>query len=149
MRLLLRRSVGTHQFMPWRIEYALWARFEITDSERMLIRKYNLEGTYLTIEGSWRDYRKALLIAIVPTVLITLFVGSSPQFSFIFIILFSTVSYLALTWLIYEQLRDAIKILDILNDRDFKSRSAILHIRRERVTLGYAVAFKNLITVMQ
>src|SRR3954470_8970302 len=63
MRLLLRRSVQEHKLLRWRTEFVLWARFELTDEERMLVRKYDMEKGYLTIEGSWRDLRRAGLYA--------------------------------------------------------------------------------------
>src|SRR3954464_1138307 len=110
------------------------ASFELTDEERMLVRKYDMEKGYLTIEGSWRDFRRALLYAFLPALIIAYILGAG--FARYFFVLF--VSYAIITWVIFEQIRDAIKIGDILNGREFKHRSAILMIRRERRITGYA-----------
>lgn len=47
------------------------------------------------------------------------------------------------TWLLYEQLRFAIRISDMLDGREFKHKSLTLMARRERQMIGYAVCFKQ------
>ena len=145
MRLLLRRSVQEHKLLRWRTEFVLWARFELTDEERILVRKYDMEKGYLTIEGSWRDFRRALLYAFLPALIITFILGSG--FARYFLVLF--VSYAIITWVIYEQIREANKILDIINGREFKHRSAILMMRRERRITGYAASFIHLLELLR
>src|SRR4051812_26079040 len=145
MRLLLRRSVQEHKLLRWRTEFILWVRFELTDEERILVRKYAMENGYLTIEGSWRDFRRALLYAFLPALIIAYILGAG--FAQYFLVLFG--SYAIITWIIYEQIRDAIKIGDIVNGREFKHRSAILMMRRERRITGYAAAFIHLLELLK
>jgi len=57
--------------------------------------------------------------------------------------------FVASTWIIYEQLREAIRISDLLTGRNFKSRSVALLMRRERRMVGYAVAFTKLLEAMR
>jgi len=145
MRLLLRRSVQEHKLLRWRTEFVLWARFELTGGERMLVRKYDMEKGYLTIEGSWRDLRRAGLYAFLPALIIASLFGAS--FAWYFLVLFG--SYAIIAWIIYEQIREAIKMADIINGRDFKSRSAMLMMRRERRMIGYAAAFIHLLEMLK
>jgi hypothetical protein len=49
MRLLLRRRVQENKLLRWRTEFVLWARFELNDEERALVRKYDMEKGYLRI----------------------------------------------------------------------------------------------------
>ena len=45
--------------------------------------------------------------------------------------------------LIYEQIRMAIRISDMLDGREFKHKSLTLMARRERQMVGYALVFLN------
>jgi hypothetical protein len=145
MRLLLRRRVQENKLLGKRIEFVLWARFELSDEERALVRKYDMERGYLTIEGSWRDFRRASLYAVLPALVLSYLFGAG--FALYFLVLFG--SYAIIAWIIYEQIREAIKMIDIINGRDFKSRSAILMIRRERRMIGYAAAFIHLLEMLK
>jgi hypothetical protein len=147
MRLLLRRSVRENRLLLNRKEYHLWARFELTEQERDLIRRYDIDEGYLTIEGSREEMRRAMRFAILPTIVAMTFLG--PQFSFFISIPLWFIVFGGITWLIYEQIREAIKVQDILNGRDFKNRSVMFHIRRERRLLGYAVAFKTMLEKLE
>jgi hypothetical protein len=62
--------------------------------------------------------------------------------------LFVTVFSIA-TFLIYEQLRVAIRIDDMLDGREFKNRSLVLMARRERQMIGYAHAFVQFLEKLQ
>jgi hypothetical protein len=53
------------------------------------------------------------------------------------------------TWIIYEQLRIAIRIQDMLDGREFKNKSLVLMARRERQIIGYAHAFVQLLEKLQ
>jgi hypothetical protein len=147
MRLLLKRGVRENKLLLNRIEYVLWAQFELTDAERDLVRNYELDRSYLTIEGSWHEIRRASLYAIVPTLLLNALVVSA--LSFLLFLCVFLLSFIGITWLIYEQIRETIKVVDIINGRTFKNKNAMLQIRRERQMVGYALAFKNLLITMQ
>ena len=72
MRVLLRRRItqptGSIRFM-------LWARFEISDEERALVRRYDVESGYITIEGSRRDFYRAAIIAFFVALVIPVFLA--------------------------------------------------------------------------
>jgi len=53
------------------------------------------------------------------------------------------------TWGIYEQLRLAIRISDMLDGREFKHKSLALMARRERQVIGYGVAFLQFLEKLQ
>ena len=52
-------------------------------------------------------------------------------------------------WLIFEQLRLAIKVADLLNGREFKDKSLVLMARRERAMIGYGYCFVQLLEKMK
>ena len=58
-------------------------------------------------------------------------------------------SFLFATWIIYEQLRLAIRISDMLDGREFKHKSLALMARRERQVIGYGVAFLQFLEKLQ
>ena len=95
--------------------------------------------------GSWRDFRRASLYAVLPALIVAYLFGAS--FSLYLLVLLG--SYAIIAWLIYEQIREAIKMIDIINGRDFKHRSAMLMIRRERRMVGYAAAFIHLLEMLK
>jgi hypothetical protein len=148
MQVLFKRSLNTRTlgaesttFSP--IKYELWVKFAVSQEERRLISLHNLEGTYLTIEQSRRDFYRAALICFFPAAIVGgisingLPIGIS---MFLFFAIWGVG-----TWLLYGQLCEAIKVLDVLEGRKFKDRSFMLFARRERRMIGYAVAFSHLL----
>jgi len=152
MQVLFKRSLNTHTigaesttFSP--VKYVLWVKFAVSPEERRLISQHNLENTYLTIEQSRRDFYRALLFSFFPAAIIAglsmdgIPIGAS-------MLLFFGIWGVG-TWLLYEQLREAIKISDVLEGRKFKHRSFVLFARRERRMIGYAVAFSHLLKELE
>jgi hypothetical protein len=160
MQLLLRRRIlmGTRSS-----KFALWAKFEVADEDLRLIRHYQVSNCYLTIEASRRDFWRAGVISFfIALIGVSLF---SAVFSHVPVMMASPRGMIqqqllipwwvwALimafvfsfgTWLIYEQLRLAIRIEDMLNGRQFKDKSLVLMARRERQMVGYAHAFVALL----
>jgi hypothetical protein len=145
MQLLFKRSLQTGV----RLKFVLWAKFDITEDEMRLINKYKAADAYITIEQSRRDLYRAIIFSFfIATLLASLIMGVTNMgmlgggFYFCGI-------FVAATWIIYEQLREAIKISDLLTGRNFKSRSLALLVRRERRMVGYAVAFTQLLAAMR
>jgi len=155
MQLLLRRRIlqGTTT------KFALWAKFEVTEEEKELLYRHHTLGGYITIEASRRDLWRAAVIsffiALVAGSLLSAMTSTMsatvqtprgmvqqpltiPWFvwGLLFVFVFSTATYL-----IYEQLRLAIRIQDMLGGREFKNKSLVLMARRERRLIGYAHAF--------
>jgi hypothetical protein len=149
MRLLLKRSTQPNRLLPWRTDFVLWARFELTNDERIIIRRFNMEKGYLTIEGSWRDFKNACLFAFFPALLVTFLLVNMINLFFFGLLLALVGSYVLITWLLYEHLREAISMNDIINGRNFKNHSAIFLVRRERRIVGYAVGFKSLLEMLR
>ena len=139
MQLLLRRRIVHRGLYP---KFALWAKFDVNTEEERLIMAYNATGGYITIEASRRDmWRGAVLGFLVSAVLVPLLLAVSrpiptEEIGGIFLVLWGIAG-----WVIYEQLRLAIKISDMLNGREFKHKSLVLMARRERSLIGYGYAF--------
>jgi len=53
MRVLLRRRI-TEPMGQFR--FVLWAKFEVSEEEHALIRRYRVQPGYITIEASRRDF---------------------------------------------------------------------------------------------
>jgi hypothetical protein len=135
----------------------------VSDEERALIRRYQVESGYITIEGSRRDFYRAAGFSFCIALVITIFVAGFSAYiqSFalpgrqmpslpgwaVFLIFLG--SFLFATWVIYEQLRLAIRISDMLNGREFKHKSLALMARRERQVIGYGVAFLQFLEKLQ
>jgi hypothetical protein len=164
MQLLLRRrnieGVPTSKF-------ALWGKFDVSEDELALIRRYRVANCYLTIEASRRDLWRAgvisFFIALVAVGLLSAMASTvsatvqTPRglvqqqltipwwvWVFLFAFVFGIVTYI-----IYEQLRLAIRIQDMLDGREFKNKSLVLMARRERQMVGYAHAFVQLLEKLQ
>jgi len=136
----------------------LWAQFELTSEEGTLMRSRPISEGYLTLEGSKRDFYRSLIFgflgAIITVSLINYLAGLQPanpyprQFAapglstqatfLLFLFIFPL-----FTWLIYEQLREAIKVADLVNGREFKHRSLVLMARRERQILGLSEVLRE------
>jgi hypothetical protein len=160
MQLLLRRRIlmGTRGS-----KFALWAKFEVADEDLRLIRHYQVSNCYLTIEASRRDLWRAgvisFIIAFIVVSILSTVISSVPLMVdtprgrvqqqvlipwWVWALIMAFVFSFA-TWLIYEQLRLAIRIEDLLNGREFKDKSLVLMARRERQMVGYAHAFVALL----
>jgi hypothetical protein len=163
MQLLLRRRI-----LAQTSRFALWGKFDVSEEELRLIRRYMVSSCYVTIEASRRDLWRALVISFfIALVTVSLLsaafsylpttmaqtprgmVGQPLSFPWIvWAILFAIVFSIA-TFLIYEQLRIAIRVQDMLDGREFKNKSLVLMARRERQMVGYAHAFVQLLEKLQ
>jgi hypothetical protein len=165
MQLLLRRRIlqGTPTS-----KFALWAKFDLAPEEQHLIRHYGVSNCYLTIEASRRDLWRAAVISFfialvvvgtlsaalpsLPTTQVQTQRGMVQQYIvipwWVWALLFAFV-FGIVTWVIYEQLRLAIRVQDMLDGREFKNKSLVLMARRERQMIGYAYAFVQLLEKLQ
>jgi hypothetical protein len=165
MQLLLRRRIlmGTPTS-----KFALWAKFDVAPEEQHLISHYGVSNCYLTIEASRRDLWRAAVISFfiafisvgglstafpsLPTTPVQTQRGMVQQYTFVpwwVWLLFMIIVFGIATWTIYEQLRLAIRIQDMLDGREFKNKSLVLMARRERQMIGYAHAFVQLLEKLQ
>jgi hypothetical protein len=149
MQLLFRRSLKTGGINVNRPRFVLWVKFDIDEDEARLIRKYNASDAYLTIEQSRRDFFRAMIFSFFIAAILASIISGATNMGMLGSGLYFLGLFAAATWIIYEQLREAIKISDLLTGRNFKSRSLALLVRRERRMVGYAVAFTNLLAAMR
>jgi hypothetical protein len=161
MQLLLRRRII--EGMPTS-KFALWGKFDVSEDELALIRRYRVANCYLTIEASRRDLWRAGVISFflafisvggLSTVFSSIPVMNAGRIQqqifipwWVWALLFAFV-FGIVTWIIYEQLRIAIRIQDMLDGREFKNKSLVLMARRERQLIGYAHAFVQLLEKLQ
>jgi hypothetical protein len=149
MRLLLKRHTAPNRFYRWRLDFIVWAQFELTAEEKAIARRFDMEKGYLTVEGSGSDLRRAFLFAIVPAAVANAIIIAMFGLTAFLALLALLLCYAGITWLIYEQIREAIKMNDIFDGRYFKNRSAMLMLRRERRIIGYALAFQKLLELLR
>jgi hypothetical protein len=160
MRVLLRRRITE---ATGSIRFALWAKFEVSEEELALIRRYRVAPGYITIEASRRDFYRAAIIAFFAALVIPVFLAyinvyaqtyaprgaQTPGIPGWVIVLSFFAIFAIVMWAIYEQLRIAIRISDMLNGREFKHKSLALMARRERQVIGYGVAFLQFLEKLQ
>ena len=74
MQLLLSRKQSPHWMGG--VQFSLWARFELTEEEDALIKKYQVRNALVTLGNTRRDIRLAALYALpVPFVIYLIFHG--------------------------------------------------------------------------
>jgi hypothetical protein len=149
MQVLFKRSLQTGGIHINRPRFVLWVKFAIDEDEGRLIRKYDAASAYITIEQSRRDFSRAMIFSFFIAAILSSIVTGITHMGMLGESVYFLGVFAVVTWIIYEQLREAIRISDLLNGRDFKSRSLALLVRRERRMVGYAVAFTQLLTAMQ
>lgn len=145
MQLLIQRGQGSSPF--GRPIFHLWARFELTEEEQALIEKYRFRH-FLLIEGNfYRDFmrsvRWALLIAFVALVASSLAVPLGPVF------IISGICFLIATVVIYLQIKEEIRIYELLDGRIFFCRSLVKLALKERLITVLAVIFRHYLEAMK
>ncbi len=145
MQLLLQRRQGKN-WIGLSI-FKLWAKFDLTSEETALIEKYQVQG-YVLSEGNFRrDFLKALLWTI-PIALILIPITIPLMGSFVGPRL-APFLFLLILWLLYNQIREQIKISDMLNGRFFSCRSVIRLAAKEQMITNYAVIFIRFLEAMK
>jgi hypothetical protein len=143
MQLLLRRRIHTPS-INLKSKFILWAKFEVSPEEEQLLTRYKASFGYLTIEQSRHDLWRAFFIALGIAFVVALVLEGVPGRIPLAIAIISVFVTFGLAWyIIYEQLREAIRISDMLAGRTFKDKSLVLMARRERRMVGYAHVFVN------
>src|SRR5438128_2425226 len=118
MQLVIRRYRERKGAYNFRIN----ARMVIDTAETALIEKYNLRKVALTEGNPQRDLLKAFVPAVIISFLLAVLVAvplNSPVAGAILFLLALFVS----TALIYQQIREEVRVDDLLTGRDFKARS--------------------------
>jgi hypothetical protein len=149
MQVLFKRSLRTDGINVNRPKFVLWVKFAVDLDEEILINKYHARNAYITIEQTRRDFSRALIMSFFVAAILASILTGITHMGMLGQLLYFVGIFAASTWIIYEQLREAIRISDLLNGRNFKSRSLALLMRRERRMVGYAVAFTKLLEAMR
>ena len=145
MNLAFRRSQKKTMWGYYRFE--LQARFDLTNDERQLVSKYSVENRILSEGDPLRDLKRAawwaaagaLIVMVIDYVapFVTLYVapfvplGGLRLTGLASTILLGLISFLALTWFIYHQLREEIRIQDMITGRFFNCRSVLRLVEKE------------------
>ena len=133
MQLVMRRH---------RLEKGLWYKFKINarmvlDAEESgLLTKYRLEKVILTPGNVARDLRRAVGIAAVLTIMLYSFRGFGGPLLLAFVVL---------TFLAYHQIREEVRVNDLINGRDFKARSLLSLLQKEHAIRKMSAVFANVV----
>lgn len=147
MQLLLKRSQSAGSV--GRITFDLWARIELSSEERELLTKYRAHNAILSEGDAQRDLTRAakygaglgLLVAILAYPIL----GTGPGMSLSLGIL----AFAVLTYGIYQQIREEIRISDILSGRRFACRSVLALMAKERIVTTMAIEFRHFLEAMK
>jgi hypothetical protein len=144
MQLLLKRS--QKEDVLKRIKFDLWAKFELTAEEQALIDKYQVSNAILDEGSTRRDVMRALKYAAGLGLLALLLMGVmrvslGPGLM--------VLGFAALTYAIYQQIREQIRVSDILTGRTFVCRSVVTLMGKERTLTEMAVVFRRFLEAMK
>jgi hypothetical protein len=123
MQLLLHPS--TTPRLTGNFRYRLWVKFEVTPEERGLIARYAVQRTILWRGRVLRDFARAALWGTIPALIIS--------------------AFLVIVWVIYHQIREEVRVSDVLQGRFFSSPSVRALYDRERVITRAAMIFERLL----
>jgi hypothetical protein len=137
--------------------FKLWAKFECTPEENDLINKYQV-SEWLLSEGKPGELKRAAIKAGILTIILAVAL-------FLISIMFGLISFLQMIvqggiligaiiffvcWsLIYHQIREQIRINDILAGRFFKCRSCLTLIIQEQQLAELGDCFRQLLEAMK
>jgi hypothetical protein len=134
MQLVMRRS---------RLERGLWDKFRInarmvvSDEETGLLDKYKLHNVTITPGDVARDMKKSAGISFLITLALFFTGGMPPVAAFILF---------AGGWLvIYHQIREEVRVKDLLTGRDFQARSFLDLLIKEQRIRKMSALFANVI----
>jgi hypothetical protein len=145
MQLLLHPS--TMPRITGNFRFRLWVKFEVTPEERSLITKYAVNRTILWRGRILRDFVRAVLWGTLPALIISAFIVSDlernawPGLP----IVIPLIVWSGLVYLIYHQIREEVRVADVLQGRFFKSSSVLALYERERVITKAAMVFERLL----
>lgn len=126
-----------------RLERGLWHNFKINarmvvDSEETgLVDKYKLHNVTITPGDVVRDLKKSVGISIIITLMLFFGSGMSPGLAFIVFVIGC--------FLIYHQIREEVRVSDLLTGRDFKARSFLDLLQKEHRIRKMSAIFANVV----
>jgi hypothetical protein len=133
MQLVMRRS---------RLERGLWNKFKInarmvvSDEETGLLDKYKLHNVTITPGDVARDTKKSAALALLST--LVLYFGGLPPGAVVLVFI--------IAWaLIYHQLREEVRVSDLVTGRDFKARSFLDLLIKEQKIRKMSAIFESVL----
>jgi len=120
MELLLKR--GETKKALRRTKYELFAKLELTPEEQILIKKAQTDKTLLTESDqttTTRQWRKSLLGGAVLAIILGLIVGAFMGLLWFWLV--APLAWLPLSKLVFNQIREAITVKDLLTGRTIRS----------------------------
>jgi hypothetical protein len=145
MQLLIQRGQRRTKILQRPI-FNLWAKFELTTEETELIDKYQVRD-HILVEGNPGELKRAMIIAGV----LAIFAWGlfAPQASFGVGIQIALFVFALGSYVIYQNIREQIRVSDILDGRFFKCRSVVSLMAKEQNVTEMANAFRHLLEAMK
>jgi hypothetical protein len=143
MQLLIQRGQRDSIMSP---VFHLWAKFELKDEELALLDKYKMNKAIITEGNTRRDVIKSAIygaiLAMVAYLLISIFADNASGLILVF-------GIPILTYLIYNRIRERIKVNDIINGRSFSCHSISTLMEKEQAITKTAVMFREFLEAMK
>jgi hypothetical protein len=147
MQLLLKR--GQCDTSPGFIQFDLWAKFELTSDEDALVKKYRVRNAILSEGDARRDINRAIRFAALPALLVAVIYPFFVSVSLTADLFLGIAVFIILAYGIYQQIREEIRVSDIIDGRTFKCKSVVTLIEKERIINVMAGAFRDLLEAMK
>jgi hypothetical protein len=134
MQLVMRR---------YRLERAIWynfrinARLVIDKEQESLLHKYRLHKVTITPGNVVRDLTRAALVSLILSIMLHTGLGIPVGLTLII--------FAGICFLIYHQIREEVRVNDLLTGRDFKARSFLDLLGKEAAIRKMSVAFANVV----
>ena len=147
MQLLLKRAQYSDGLGF--VRFKLWAKFELTGEEDELLTRYHARKAVLSEGDPQRDLirsaKYAAGLALLAFVLLYAVQGTGLGRS----LLIGLAAFAELTYCIYQQIREEIRVSDIIAGRHFACRSVLTLIEKERTVTEMAVVFRQFLEAMK
>jgi hypothetical protein len=139
MQLVMRRNRLTGN--EWH-KFKINARMVLNEDEKSLLARYVLQDVILTPGNVRRDARRAVLISAGLSLLLygILRIGAG------FPPLIAVLIFPFLAYLIYHQIREEVRVKDLLDGRDFKARSLLQLLQKEYAIRKMSAVFSTVVS---
>lgn len=139
MQLVIRRSRRESWYA-----FTINARMVIDREEEDLLAKYRLKQVILTEGNFWRDVRKALLIAIPLTAalyFILAIFSTALRLENVLTGFGTFLGFFVVLYAVYDQIREEVRVNDLLTGWDFKARSFVGLLLKEQMIRKASAVF--------
>jgi phage shock protein PspC (stress-responsive transcriptional regulator) len=156
MQLLLTRNQTS---LFGYVKFHLWAKIELSREEKELITNYRVSKAILS-DGDWQrdlllSFKYAAVLGVVAAIASYFdWIPIASQLGFRFIglggaAITGLITFAVATYVIYNQIREEIRISDILDGRLFRCRSVLTLIAKERILTVMAHDFREFLEAMK